>query len=446
MLKTDVVIVTARGRHDWICEELARMGLNAVVLDMTEALGPWAPEDWEGPFGVFNSERILESQINTLSYEADIIECTEGFTLWTQGGPLETRGTLSSYQHLQADLDPVVRDYIAACENTYRQTRVEEERTYLLKQDYKKTWLAHMAHSLASPQEQFYPESMSHGYGLPLYSRYAVRRPQRRSQVQSRKRLEDLGHFYHQVRKITAVGANQKTLQSIECEIASTESASTKIQKFEANYFICTLSRLEVEYLAKQSQQWAEGLFVHPSEEPLWTWSRYRFHFKPHRIFENMPRSLFVVNDLYLSWTHENFLGLTKSDNTSDAIWDVWVKLAYHRRADKSYLQSLGTLAELQLKKRIAGLEVSHIEYPQYFHYEELAPLPFVVYGDKSLSKVRRVRHLNFYFAGVESQDQMDWTGFFERQDQVLRDIITDVLKERDKTEPKEKKEQEELR
>ncbi len=203
-----------------------------------------------------------------------------------------------------------------------------------------------------------------------------------------------------------------------------------KLQKFEANYFIWTLSRQETEYLCGPM---ANERFATPAPEPMWTWLRYRFHFKPSRLLENAPRAFIVIDDLYLSWTHDNFLALVRADSEKDAVWDVWLKLAYHRRSDKSYLQSLGMLAELKLKSRISGLETSHVEFPQTFHYDNLAPSPYCIYEPSHLHGIKKVKNNNFYFAGTESQEHMDWTGFFERQNQILQDIITDVVREREK-------------
>ncbi len=440
MLKTDVVIVTARGRHEWMCEELTRMGLNAVVLDVGDALGAWAPEDWEGPFGVFKSERISETQMAVLERNAELKNVNEGFVLWPKTGPLELKGPLSSYQFKKSGMDPVAKDYIGASENTYYQMELEKERSHLLNQDYKKIWLAHLAHTFASPIDKNFPESVKSGHGLPLFAPYVLRKPDKHSHVESKKQLEALGHFYHPVKSIKSFLSAGKKLEAIECETRDTESASLKTRKFEANYFIWLLSRQETEFLA---QQWSKELFSEPTAEPLWTWTRYRFNFKACRLLDTAPEAFFIIHDMYLSWTHENFMGMVRASKNA---WDVWVKIAFHRRQDKSYLQSLSLLIESRLKDRISDLQISHVEYPQNFVHDGLAPSPFVVYDEKSFTNLKQTRHSNFLFGGVESQGQMDWTGFFERQNQILRDVITDVMREREKSESKLASHNEELR
>ena len=58
----DVVIVSAYGRGHWLAEELVKQKWTVSLFDVTGALGDWEPEDWEGPWGFFDTSDLLPTQ------------------------------------------------------------------------------------------------------------------------------------------------------------------------------------------------------------------------------------------------------------------------------------------------------------------------------------------------------------------------------------------------
>ena len=66
ILQSDVTIVSAYGRGNWLAAELSNLNHRVSLVDVSKGLGRWAPEDWEGPFGFFQSEHLLPSQVESL--------------------------------------------------------------------------------------------------------------------------------------------------------------------------------------------------------------------------------------------------------------------------------------------------------------------------------------------------------------------------------------------
>src|SRR4051794_13320435 len=94
----DVAIVSAFGRGNWLAAELADLGLKVSLVDVSEALGRWTPEDWEGPFGLLKAEFLKTSQLERLNEEDYFDSVDEGFVVWLKDGPLDLKGPLTAYQ------------------------------------------------------------------------------------------------------------------------------------------------------------------------------------------------------------------------------------------------------------------------------------------------------------------------------------------------------------
>ena len=80
--KYDVTIVSAFGRGHWLAAELADNHFSVLLLDISESLGRWAPEDWEGPFGLLQNKSLTSSQNERLVEEDYHDNIPEGVVLW----------------------------------------------------------------------------------------------------------------------------------------------------------------------------------------------------------------------------------------------------------------------------------------------------------------------------------------------------------------------------
>jgi hypothetical protein len=146
----NVVIVSAFGRGNWMAAEIkSTLKVDVHLIDVTDSLGRWAPEDWEGPFGLFQTEQLTQSQQVRLD-EEDYADATQdGFCIWLKSGPIDMRGSHSSYLLDNREVSQNVQEYIRLFETMPKKRKLE-----LLKElqnaPLHKTWLAQLAHSVAS--------------------------------------------------------------------------------------------------------------------------------------------------------------------------------------------------------------------------------------------------------------------------------------------------------
>ena len=95
---TAVSIVSIFGRGHWLATELARKGIPVSLIDVSDSMGNWPAEDWEGPFGFFKNEKLLASQLERLIEDQEVQENAQGFSIWLESGPLEMKGPLTQHR------------------------------------------------------------------------------------------------------------------------------------------------------------------------------------------------------------------------------------------------------------------------------------------------------------------------------------------------------------
>ena len=78
--RKDVVIASAYGRGHWLASHLSEQGWRVSLLDFTKALGPYTPEDYEGPFGLLETDLVSGSSDATIE---TLVLAHEGLTITT---------------------------------------------------------------------------------------------------------------------------------------------------------------------------------------------------------------------------------------------------------------------------------------------------------------------------------------------------------------------------
>ena len=153
--------------------EMAEKGLSVHLLDVTEKMGRWTPEDWEGPFGLFIFEEMTDLQKERLT-EGDYLDSVDhGFTLWLEDGPLDMRGPIFPYRFQKKGYSENLKNYL----QTSSLGKENSKETQVIgAMDFDKNWLAHFAHQLSANVFKDNPQGMDYGKPLPLLSSYHIRR------------------------------------------------------------------------------------------------------------------------------------------------------------------------------------------------------------------------------------------------------------------------------
>src|ERR1043166_3049127 len=82
-IQTKVAIISIFGRGHWLATELAKAQVPVLLVDISDKMGNWEPEDAEGPFGYFEIEKSFRERLlaDELSHQP-----ASGLTLWLEEG------------------------------------------------------------------------------------------------------------------------------------------------------------------------------------------------------------------------------------------------------------------------------------------------------------------------------------------------------------------------
>lgn len=405
----DVTIVSAFGRGNWMAYELASLGFQVALIDVSSSLGRWAPEDAEGPFGLFyDQEKLLPSQMARLHEEDDQDAVTDGFCIWTEDGPLDMRGMFSSYWFGAAGPMEAVKNYVS---NFDKKAPPEQRRLRkaIERSSFKQTWLIHFAHQFAANLHRPSFESAEASTPAPLFAPFYVRRVTRRG---AQKSLDWVATKGVAVQTGSVVDVQSEGTRLTGLEIQGERSGAVRSQNY-----LWTLTSLETEKVAPKV---AARLFSHRAV-PEWGWLRYRFAVELKTYQRTLPLHFAVIRELGLPWTHGNFLILNRT--VDDKVFDVWLKVPTHHRFQKAYLEEIRAEILNVLESKLPGGHVKCLEMPQDYLYgfSELGPPLFPVYNEESLIRLKTARFKNIQFDGPERWARLDWTGRFSFQQTLVQ-------------------------
>lgn len=409
----DVVIVSAFGRGNWLAMELKQKGWKVTLVDVSEKLGPWSPEDVEGPFGFLESTEITESQKERLLKVGESFLVEPGMTFWLPGGPLECRSDLTDFQ-LQKwqktqglSIAKEVQEYLRTSPQFVReQTKMRQQ---INKLSFDDTWLAGLAHQLADSAYAENHVALGQGQALPVFAPLWVRRITEKSRQQDLEACEEAGVRVRSRANVLDVRTGQRHMDAIEIE-----DNAAGVEKARA--FVWMLSAAETE---KTHPRVAQKLFPKGAVEPEWYWTRYRVALKGRVYSEQLPAQIVVVDDMHLPWTHANLLVLRQSAEPGQI--DVWARLPLWARFDTEYQKELGREIEKRIDQRLPQGRPEIVELPidTRVSREELGPPRWPVQG--SAATVASTIHLtNLFFDGPELWGQLDVLGACRHQSLIL--------------------------
>lgn len=408
-LKTSVAIVSTFGRGNWLAVELARKGIPTALIDVTESSGNWAPEDWEGPFGYFRTDKLSPSQSERLVSDEATQELPQGFTFWLQSGPLELKGPVTQHRMNSVGISPNVSDYIAGYDNLSNQSRLlEKEKIQNL--PFENSWLAHFASLWSSSTYALNPQGVQTNKPSPMMNSFFVREATRQGLDKSLQWVQKNNvQVFEKVKILDISFGDRKAVTGIE--IKSEHSGLLR-----ADYFIWMLTSEETRFL---NEKLVGYFYPKAAVESEWSWVRYRAKLKACPERDHLPLQLAMIQNLDLHWCHENFCILKRNTTAED--FDAWIKIPTVQRFNRQYLREKADKLVDFFNKRIPAAQMQVSDYPQEFHYsyQQLGPSRNPIY--KKTSKLLRTQFENLIYDGPEDWDHLGWNGSFEAHQAIAQ-------------------------
>ncbi len=413
----DIVIVSAFGRGNWMAAAVAAQGLKVTLVDVSEALGRWAPEDWEGPLGFFMSEKLAPSQLARMNEEDDYESVDEGFTLWLKSGPLDLKGHLSNHWLKTNPALATAQSYLTEFDGF----NFEDFKRWAEKIEsmgFVGSWLIHLAHHLGARVFTDNAQAFKQGRPLPLFAPWALRRVTRKGAQRSLDWVESQGARVYRSAQLMDIRLEGKLFQGLEIKSPSLSGVVLADQ---------LLWMLTSEESFHVSEPLGALLFPKGPIQYEWSWIRFRVAMELGEYLHTLPPKLVMVEELYLPWTHSNLLVVDRTVNLQDV--DVWMRVPNHLRFQRAYLdncleQILKTLAD-----RIPHSNPKKVEMPQEYHYAqgELGPSRHGLYSPEALEKLRPLKLKNALYDGPEFWPALDWTSRFVAQQKAMQALLQRV-------------------
>lgn len=414
------VIVSAFGRGHWMAYELVQQGFSVALIDVTESLGRWSPEDWEGPFGLLQSPSLTQNQLARLDQEDYAESVEDGMSFWVELGPVDMRSAQTQYVLSKRNIPKDVIEQIQKvdCMDKINTDLIKK----LNERDFSENWFYNLACYLSSPLDLKSSEAMKANGPLPLFAPYSLRRVSRKGLEKSLDWLKSAGVKVYKKSTI-------KDISIIGSQFLSIEVISDWSGVVGGSQFIWCLSSKEADYILPKH---ARQLFPSGSLESRWFWMRYRLQLSGPVGIDSLPLQFLMIGDLALPWTHENFALAQKTVDGSHL--DVWVRGPSSHRFEKLYLRELGVSIMEVLKRKIPESEIKIVNYPPNYEYDEaeLGPAHFQIYDVKEWNRFIRKTLKNIYFDGPETWTSLEWNGQFHHQASILKSLY-EWKKEHDK-------------
>ncbi|MDZ4660002.1 MAG: hypothetical protein SGJ18_00140 [Pseudomonadota bacterium] len=409
-MNSEVLIVSAYGRGHWLAADLSLKGFKVALADITGNMGRWTPADWEGPFGIFRTDRMESLQVSCLLEDSPQEKVESGFSLWWDKGPLELKGPLYKYQFLKSGLSVETERYLMQ----------KGEKKGVAGQEFHQKWLADLCHQAAANVYLPSHEGMNYGSALPIFDDYSLRQSSLEGLERSLSWCKSQGVQVIPKVKIDDLYFEGKVIGGVELSCANSGLYRTK-------YLIWCLSSEE----SQRTPDSVHGrLFPRGAISPQWNWMRYRVVLDSDYFNDLLPSRFMLIENIYLSWTHSNLSFVQKTVKKGD--YDVWMRVPSSQRFQGAYLKSLGDELTGLFERKLPGSKTQVQDMPQdyYYDYSELGACPYPVFENSTLDRLKTGRYNNVYFDGPEYWENMNVNGRYRYQQQIRDDILAIKMKE----------------
>jgi hypothetical protein len=395
----DLVLLSAFGRGNWIATELARKGWKVSLVDVTPQLGRVQWEDVEGPFGLLESEDLVESQRERLAAEGELTRIPGGFTMWLPEGPLEFSSELTSYLVRARSIATEAETYVRQA----KPRGAEGERKALTKLMYARNWLAQFAHVFASRGHAENHSALNSGtIPSPLFSPFSIRRLTAKGHEKGLEIARAAGVTVRANAKIRDVRVGTSGL------VEGAEIEYDGGGGFESGRaFVIGLSLDDTIVLGG-------GLGLYPKGVPkaVWSWERVRFTTSdvPIAIKSALPEWTVVIDDVDLAWTRANLMVLRRSA-AGDHL-DVWIKIPSWMRDETPAFVAVVNDVQQSLSRRLPMVKLQSTDLTR-----ERAMWPVFETQDVEIATLKSK---NTFYSAPGLWPEMDWLGRFRHETEIM--------------------------
>lgn len=410
--RSDVVVVSAFGRGNWLAAELASSGLKVSLVETSDHLGRWTPEDWEGPFGYFQTDKLLASQKARLIEEDYTEDLPEGFTVWLSDGPIDLKSALSSHLLSESGISKESLKYL----NDYDSLSPEQIRVLkdqIGRGPFSKNWLVQLAHQLASHVYKENAQCLTYGRPLPIFSPWLLRRASRKGVGHSLDWVASRGVKVHNGAEFVDISTENGSINSIE--IRSAWSGAMIGRQF--------VWMLTGEETKKLSPKVSDVLYPKGVLQSSWNWVRFRMRLAKSIYLDNLPLKFVMIGDLFAPWTHSNLLIVQRTVQSEDL--DVWIRIPSQHRFQRAYLEAKAEEIVDFLRKRIPACSASVADMPQdyLYEYQELGPPRFPLFLESDLRSLSRAEFSNLQYSSAEDWGLFEWSSLLKDQFKICEKI-----------------------
>lgn len=409
--KESIVICSTFSRANWLAKELASRGYKTSLIDFTESLGYRAPDTWEPPFGIFESKKISNSQLSWLKESYGMTELKNGFCVLLPDGPVEFQGDLRKFYFNKLNLNSEKIDYLNASLDIENWDRLYNE---FQKLTFEDNWVISLAQQLSCAK-------FNHNYlameektrPLPILDHWYQRIVTRRSNESEIESLVDRGVDY----------LNSAKLEDVEVKDQKVLSIQVENKKIFGDRFLWFLSSDELSYLnPKLNTKFLDSNII----KAEWYWTKYRLSLDSGWVYDTLPYSFLIIQDILLPWTHEKLMIIQKGSMKDE--FHVWARIPYHKRFETTYHDKMKAKISDAFEKKFPEVKVTDFEMP--FEYKkQLGPVPIPVYSTEQIKQFKPRTFHNFIWYGPEVWDRLDWEYLLGLQDNILNQIRDEQMK-----------------
>lgn len=406
----DEIIVSAFGRGFFLAEQLVQSGREVLVVDVTQQLGQWSPEDCEGPFGFFHSLSLKREQKQRIEREGFEESIPQGFVVWLKDRVIELKGPLGQHALEKAKASDEVLDYLMSAEVAVDSIGDVQLKNILRKQEFKESWLAHLAHNWASLTYHESSKSLESVKPLSLFSLYSIVRVSQNSASERNSYYRENGVDVIQDFRFQEIEINKNRITQIVGHQGSCFGD-------EKTNFIWMLSGQETECLRKEV---SDDIFPKGVVQAQWDWRRFRFQVQDSARFQVLPTKTLLIEDLFLPWAYDNFISIEKTRNNSEI--DVWCRWHSLESSDSEHELKIVSRLKKVLENRLV-CPVDAVERTLQKTNNKKPPR-FPVFTSESLSRLSVNSWSNFLFAGPEKWGRLDWLSLLEKEEELVQEIL----------------------